>query len=98
MEESVKEIIRNELYSAFGDVKKPDVIESCSCCHTENDKKKMLNNKPKNIPLALIEELEINWLYTFGNKKDIHYFAPCMLDVILSGGYSSICFLFHSEI
>ena len=84
----MKEIIRNELYFAFSDVKKPDVIESCSCCHTENDKKKMLGNKPKNIPLSLIEKLEISWLCTFGNKNDIHYFAPCMLDVILSGGHN----------
>lgn len=88
MEERVKEIIRNELYSAFSDVRKPDSIESCSCCHEEEDKKMMLNNEPRNIPLSLIESLEISWLSTFGSEKDIHYFAPCMLDAILSGGYS----------
>ncbi len=85
LEERIKEIIRNELYFAFSDVKNPDILESCSCCHTENEKQEMLNNKPQNIPLDLIGKLEISWLSTFGNKQDIHYFAPCMLDADFIG-------------
>lgn len=95
MEERVKDLIRNELYSAFSDVKKPTVLNSCTCCHSESEKQTMLNNAPRNIPLALIDELELSWLCTFGCEEDVHYFAPCMVDVILSGGYSDPEFIYE---
>ena len=78
MEERVKDLIRNELYSAFSDVKKPTVLGSCTCCHRESDKQIMLNNTPRNVPLNLIEDLEFSWLATFGSEEDIHYFTPCI--------------------
>lgn len=82
--EHVKQSIRDELYAAFSDVAKPNVIHSCDCCHSEEEKAQLLQGTQRDVPKDLLYSLELDWISTLGDEKDFYYFTPCILDAYLS--------------
>lgn len=70
------------LYKVFSKYKLKETIESCDCCHTEDEKSILISK-----PLSSIEESEISnyafsALLTIGNENDFKYFLPRVFELL----------------
>ncbi len=78
--DKISKAIEN-LYSAFSDLPKPEVVGGCSCCITEQELDTLMT-----IPLGKLSPDQIgtyasNALLTVGDVEDYLYFLPRIIDI-----------------
>lgn len=72
------------LYTAFGDVEKPTVIEACPCCLTSEEIKTLLTKPLRELAPSEISSYSSDALFTVGSVADYVYFLPRILDISIN--------------
>ena len=70
-----------ELYTAYSVFDKPSQIDSCECCHTEEEKKILVSNSLESLTCNQLNDFVISSFNTIGDAEDFLYFLPRILEL-----------------
>ena len=69
------------LYTAYSVFDKPSQIDSCECCHTEEEKKILVSNSLESLTCNQLNDFVISSFNTIGDTEDFLYFLPRILEL-----------------
>lgn len=75
----------NNLYEAFEDVVKPEIILACPCCMTADEVETLLAKPLRDLSAEDLSSYASSALLTVGDVPDYLYFLPRILEISISG-------------
>lgn len=77
------------LYAAFADVPRPTAIDYCPCCFTADQERALLAPVPlRELPAGILQPYAADVPFTVGGVDDFRYFAPRILDIACTVGFT----------
>jgi len=76
--------LKNEverIYQACSSFTKPSMLQSCECCHTEEEKSVLLNTPLRNLSSQDLWNFTSSSFNTIGSIEDFLYFTPRILEL-----------------
>jgi hypothetical protein len=77
----MNEMLQN-LYKVFSIYEKPDKIDGCSHCHTEENSKELLTKPLKNLEPKDLINFGFSGLLTMGSTSDFKYLLPRIFEIV----------------
>ena len=80
-----------ELYAACSEFPKPAQLNSCECCHTEDEKQILLSTPLKSLSSEQLNNFTLSAFNTIGCAEDFLYFLPRILELVFTSYQNFDC-------
>ena len=75
------------MYQAFAQVAKPGQIDACPHCHSRAESAALLGPRLRELDADVLGRYATSAMHTVGTAEDYRYFAPRLLELVVTGQY-----------